>query len=385
MPRARTAPAIAWVAMVVPVCALAQSQSTPDRPLTAESIVVTATRLPQPLREVPAAVSVVEKSDIQGARQTLGLDEPLSRVPGVFVQNSGNFAQDLRIQIRGFGTRAAFGIREIKLLVDELPETLPDGQTQIDAIDLGAIDRVEVLRGPASSLYGNASGGVIQLFTEDGPDTPRVETRLTGGSYGLGKYQLKGGGQAGRAHLFVHSSYLQLDGFREHSATQSATLTGKLRYDVSDSTELTVLVNGVDAPTADDAGGLTRAEADADPGQARALNMELNAGEAVQQGRLGGVVRRRTEHTELSAYAYVLYRDFENRLAVRPEAGDGIITFHRFGPGGGARSSVRPVSYVDSCACTRKLSSSARCASRPAPGTSAVGAGPPSPPARCSS
>src|SRR5690606_16739820 len=131
-----------------------------------EEIVVTATRLETTLDQVPAAVSVVSKDDIQLGRQQLALDESLSRVPGLFMQNRYNFAQDLRVSIRGFGARANFGIRGVKILVDGIPETLPDGQGSVDSIDLGATSQIEVIRGPSSTLYGNASGGVISLTTE---------------------------------------------------------------------------------------------------------------------------------------------------------------------------------------------------------------------------
>ena len=329
-----------WVfAALASLAAVAQAQ-TPNRPLILDPVVVTATRLPERLADVPAAISVVEQSDIQDARPTVSLDEPLNRVPGVFVQNSDNFAQDFRIQIRGFGTRAAFGVREIKVLVDGLPETLPDGQTELDGLDLGAVSRIEVLRGPASSLYGNAAGGVIQLFTEDGPDVPAAEARLTGGSFGFGKYQVKGGGRAGAARFFLSGSFLQLDGYRDHSATRSGVVNAKLRYDVDDRTDVTVLLNAVDAPSAEDPGGLTRTEADTTPRKASPLNVQLHAGEEVQQGRLGIVAHHRTTSGELSAYAYGLYRDFANLLpvppTVPPEQG-GIVTFHRFSPGAGLR------------------------------------------------
>ena len=207
---------------------------------------------------MPASVSVVEQLDIQGAQKTVGLEEALDRVPGVLVQSSQDFAQDVRIQIRGFGTRSAFGIREIKVLLDGLPLTDPDGQTQLDDLDLGGIQRIEVLRGPAGALYGNASGGVIQFFTEDAPAVPTAQAIVTGGSYGFGKYQLKGGGRTDKAQVFLDGSFLQLGGYRDHSATQAGNFTGKLRYDLTDDTDVMMLVTAVDSPLAQDPGALTR-------------------------------------------------------------------------------------------------------------------------------
>jgi iron complex outermembrane receptor protein len=326
----------------------AQQISAPPLTLKLDPVVVTATRAPQLRSATAGAVSVVDKGDIQDGRQTVGLDESLNRIPGLLVQNSGNFAQDIRIQIRGFGTRAAFGTREIRVLVDGLPETLPDGQTDFDSVDLGAVRRIEVLRGPASSLYGNASGGVIQLFTEDGPDTPYAETRLTGGSYGLQKYQLKGGGRSGKARLFMNGSYTQTGGYRAHSGSQSGLLTGKLRYSLRDDLDLLVALAGVDAPRAGDPGGLTRIEADRNPRQAAPLNLRQDAGEAVQQIRLGSVLDWRAPRGVLTAYAYGLYREFSNRLPVLPSVGDGVVGFYRFSPGGGVRYSVAlPILGID--------------------------------------
>ncbi len=145
--------------------ALAQAPRGDD---VLEEIIVTATMLERTLENVPAAVSVIGEDDIQLGRQQLALDEALGRVPGLFMQNRYNFAQDLRVSIRGFGARAQFGIRGIKVLVDGIPETLPDGQGSVDSIDLGATSQIEVIRGPSSSLYGNASGGVISLISEGG-------------------------------------------------------------------------------------------------------------------------------------------------------------------------------------------------------------------------
>lgn len=310
-----------------------------------EPTVVTATRLAQPLGDVPASVSIVEGLDVQGGQRGVGLEESLDRVPGVLVQSSENFAQDARIQIRGFGTRSAFGIREVRVLLDGLPETQPDGQTQIDDIDLASIARIEVLRGPAGALYGNASGGVVQLFTEDAPAVPSATLLLSGGSYEFGKYVLKGGATAGDVSAFAFGSFLQLGGYREHSATRAGTWLGKLRWALDDATDLTVMVNGVDSPQGDDPGGLTAAQMRDDPRQARDVNARLDAGEAVRQARFGTALQRRGAASDLHAYAYVLTRDFENSL---PVTTDGIVTFNRVAPGGGARWSwLAPVLGVD--------------------------------------
>lgn len=317
-----------------PRAGLADDQA---EPILLDTTVVTATRVPEPLREVPAAVSVVDERAIQEARPTVSLAEPLNRVPGVLVQEAGNAAQDARIQIRGFGTRAAFGIREIRVLVDGLPQTLPDGQTQIDDVDLASLGRIEVLRGPASSLYGNASGGVIQLFTKDAPEVPTIATRVTGGSYGLLKTALEGGGRAGSAALYVQGSYFGIAGYREHATAYDGIVNAKLRVGVADGTAVTFLLNAVDAPLADDPGGLTRAQVREDPRQARDLNVELDAGEAVQQARAGFVLDHASGPHALSAYAYVLYRDFDSLQPIPPELGDGVVTFHRTSPGGGFR------------------------------------------------
>ncbi len=317
--------------------AAAAAEDTATAPIRLDATVVTATRAPAALRDVPAAVSVVDERAIQEGRPTVSLAEPLNRVPGVLVQDAGNQAQGPRIQIRGFGTRAAFGIREIRVLLDGLPETLPDGQTEIGDVDLESIARIEVLRGPASSLYGNASGGVIQLFTEDAPEVPQIETRTLGGSYGLLKTSLKGGATAGDVGLFVQGSYFSIGGYRDHASAYDGNLNAKLRVGLGDTTDVTFLVNAVDAPVAQDPGGLTRQQTATNPRQARDVNVRLDAGEAVQQGRIGAVLAHASGPHALSAYLYTLYRDFDSRQPILPELGDGVVTFHRVSPGGGLR------------------------------------------------
>ena len=315
------------------------STTTPQAGVTTlEPVVVTATRSETPLAHVPAAVSVVDQSDIQLGQPTVGLDESLNRVPGVFIQNAFNFSQDQRISIRGFGTRAAFGVREIKLVVDGIIETSPDGQSETDNIDLGSTQRIEVLRGPASSLYGNASGGVLSITTEDGPTRPFAEARLTGGYYGLIKPQIKVGGQIGKLNFLFNTSYFYLDGYRDHTRHRNILFTGKLRYTFNSQSDLTTLLSFTDAPFASDAGGLTREQIKQDRRQARDLNALLDAGERITHGRLGFVYRNQfLPGHEITITQYSLFRQLDSKLPIRPAAGGGVVVFDRFGIGGGIK------------------------------------------------
>ena len=313
------------------VCATAAAAD----PTPIDHIVVTATRSQRPGSDNPAAVSELGRDAIVDGRATVGLDESLNRVPGVLVQNSGNYAQDFRIQVRGFGTRAAFGVREVKVLVDGIPATLPDGQTQLDAIDPGAVGRIEVLRRSAGALYGNASGGVIQLFTRDGPDTPWAEVRSLAGRFGLQKHQLQQGGRSGAWKWLAHVSRFTTDGHRDHSAARSTLGRLRLQREIGQRTRVTLHVDAVDAPLAEDPGGLTRSEADADRGAARDRNVLLDAGESVRQVRAAVALSHTDHFGRLDAYAYALHRDFSSLLPVPPEIGAGAVAFDRVSPGAG--------------------------------------------------
>ena len=222
-------------------------------------LTVNATRVDKSLYEIPASVSYVGMDEIQLGRQQLGIDEALVKIPGIFMQNRYNFSQDLRISIRGFGSRATFGIRGIRLYVDGIPASLPDGQGGVDSIDIGSLERMEVIRGPSSSLYGTAAGGVINMYTEDGPlDGPFVEGRASFGSDNFRKYQIKTGGQKDKLNYLVNFSRLELDGYRDHSRTENFLVNSKFRYDIDSSSDITLTLNAVDSPEASDPGGLSR-------------------------------------------------------------------------------------------------------------------------------
>ena len=303
-----------------------------------EEIVVTAARVEQGAASLPLAVSAIDADDIQH-RQLLGLDESLGRVPGLYFSNRYNYSRDLRISIRGFGARANFGVRGIKVYVDGIPSTAADGQTSLDDLDLSTVERIEVIRGPTSALYGASSGGVINIFTESGGETPFVEVGSSLGDYGFDRYQAKAGGQLGELDYFVSGSYLHYDGFRAHSEVKHGTVGGKLRYTFSDGSVGQLIVRHADSPKADDAGGLTLAEAQADRRQARQRNIDLDAGEAVQEQKLALSWEKRWDGHQLALRNYYNWRDFDAKLPLPPALGTGVVHFDRFFLGGGAQYS----------------------------------------------
>jgi len=280
-----------------------------------EEVIVTATRIPTDLVSLPFAVGSVGRDELQRGRQQLGLDEALVSVPGLFFQNRYNFAQDLRIAIRGFGARANFGIRGIRIFADDIPLTLPDGQGSVDAIDLGSAEQIEVIRGPFSAVYGSASGGVINIRSEDGPETPFISGRVNVGSYDYRQAQAKAGGQSGRLNWLANFSATELDGYRDHAAYESSLFNSKFRYDFDETAALTVVVNAVDSPMADDPGGLNAREVAEDRRQAAPRNLLYNAGEALDQQSLGLAFRKKFgSNRELMLRNYYVQRDFTNRL-----------------------------------------------------------------------
>ena len=303
--------------------------------ITLEPIDVTATRVKKNLAEIPFAVTSIGRDDIQLGTEQLGLDESLDSVPGLFLMNRYNFAQDLRASIRGFGARAAFGIRGIKVIVDGIPETLPDGQGSVDGIDIGSAEQITVIRGPASSLYGNAAGGAIIVESERGPPEPFAEIRSSGGEYGLRKHQLKFGGQEGGLNYLVSVSDTRTDGYRDHSETENRQFNTLLEYDLSEDTTIVATMHHANQPVSNDPGGINAAGVAANRRQARDRNLLFNAGEALKQDRLGIMLRTQlAEGHSLQTRVHYINRDFDASL---PLPGNGIVRFDRRVLGAGAQ------------------------------------------------
>lgn len=307
-----------------------------------EEVEVRASRMGQTLADLAGAASVVDKQDIQLGQQQLTLEESLNRVPGLFSQNRYNFAQDLRISLRGFGARANFGIRGIRVFVDGLPSTVTDGQSVIDDVDLGAIERIEVIRGPSSSLYGSASGGVISMYTESGTAVPYAETRLTVGEFDQQKYQLKTGGEYNKLNYFLNASYLSYEGYRQHSELRQGTFNSKFTYDIDEDSDIQFVFNAMNSPTREDPGALTLAQTQENPKQAQPRNLASDAGEDIDQQKFGWTYNRNFgDQHHITLRNYYVWRDFEAFLPIGTHipfvADDGVVGFDRFFYGGGAQ------------------------------------------------
>ncbi|MEL7025159.1 MAG: TonB-dependent receptor [Pseudomonadota bacterium] len=326
------------VALACTVPGALHAQSVADL----DEVVVTATRTPQPLRSVPYAVDVIEVSEIQTARPLLGLDEALQGVPGLLVQNRFNFAQDLRISIRGFGARSAFGIRGIRVLIDGIPATLPDGQSGVDGIDVGATGKIELLRGSVGARYGNAGGGVLLVETAAGSPTPTLQLRGAVGSDGYRRQQVSVDGTGGDWNYRASLSDLNYTGFRERSAARNRQASMRLEHDAGTGAAWLFSLHHTDQPEAFDPGGITREQAAARPDSARDANVRFRAGEALQQTRFGFRHERRlSDRTRLEWRQYVTQREFDGLLPFgfggaidldRTFFGGGLQLQHDFGP-----------------------------------------------------
>jgi iron complex outermembrane receptor protein len=301
--------AASLLAVCLPLTAHAQDGDADER------IVVTATRVEKNLERVPAAVTVVTQDEIQLNRQQLALDESLTRVPGLYMQARYNFARDVRVSIRGFGSRANFGIRGVKIIVDGIPETLPDGQGVVDGIDLAATGQIEVLRGPSASLWGNASGGVISITTEPPPEEGFSELRLSGGEYDFQKIQFKTGAQGEKLGYIFSVTDSEYEGYREHALMENTQLTGRFNVDFGEGRELISILSYTDQPYSDDPGSLNATDAANNPRMAFANNVLYNAGESQEKTRVGAVYTMPLgDDQTLQARGFIVDRDFENLL-----------------------------------------------------------------------
>jgi len=308
-----------------------------------DAVVITATRAPRPSLDIPASVDRLYADEIREGRAQVNLSESLGRVPGIVVQNRQNYAQDLQISSRGFGARATFGVRGIRLISDGIPATMPDGQGQASTFALSSAERMEVLRGPFSSLYGNAAGGVIVVETEDPPEKPTVGIDVMGGSDDTWRAGVRLGGY----NTLFDASRFESDGYREHSAVRRDHYNLKFKYPLRAETSLTIVGNQLRQPETQDPLGLTRAQVEQDPRQATPQALQFNTRKTVYQEQLGATLAHRlSADSRIEATVYGGSRWVEQYLAIPlvnqapPTSSGGVVQLDRDYAGAALRLST---------------------------------------------
>lgn len=297
-------------ALVLCVTAPAAAQDAPLKRL--DEVVVTANRNEQRRFDAPASIDAVHIDSLRAASPLVNLSELTGAAPGIQVRERQNYAQDLQVSIRGFGARSTFGVRGVRILIDGIPATMPDGQGQAATASLASARRIEILRGPLAQLYGNAAGGVLQVFTADPPLSPVPIIGASIGAGGDGQRQIGasvGGGSRALGALLDVSRY-STDGYREHSAAERTQINAKLVARPADGTTVTGVVNIFDQPLAQDPLGLTRAQFEQDPRQAVPNAFAFDTRKRVDQRQAGVVLAHRlSKQDTLDARLYAGERE----------------------------------------------------------------------------
>ncbi|MFZ4289566.1 TonB-dependent receptor family protein [Variovorax sp. HJSM1_2] len=269
-------------------------------PPALRAMVVTATRTEVDPIDLPASIDRIDGQGIRLGHAQVNISESLGGVPGLAARDRQNYAQDVQISVRGFGARASFGIRGVRLYVDQIPATLPDGQGQISHVDLSSAGRIEVLRGPFSALYGNSSGGVLQVFTEEGQGAPRLTLSAGVGSDGLRRYGVQASGNSAHSDdgdsgvgYVVSASQFNTDGYRDHSQAERSLANAKLTLRPTDDGKLTLVANRVRLPEAQDPLGLTRAQFTANPRGVDPVALTFDTRKSMDQTQAGLVYEHR--------------------------------------------------------------------------------------------
>ncbi|XYJ10356.1 TonB-dependent receptor family protein [Telluria sp. B2] len=309
-------------------------------------VVVTGSRIEQDSFDFPAAVDTVDAQRIGAAWMRVNASEALAAVPGLVVLNRQNYAQDLQISSRGFGARSAFGVRGVRLIADGIPASMPDGQGQAATFNLDLAERIEVLRGPFSALYGNHSGGVIQLFTRDGQGRPSVETTVSGGSDGTHKIDLNAQGETNGIGYVIDASRFGTDGYRHHSAARRDQGFAKLSVKPGATSRLTVTASTLTQDDTQDPLGVTWATFQRDPRAGeidptdtqtpnRTLAERYNTRKSIDHQQGGAVFEQRfgPDRLRITAYAgkrqVVQYQAFSRGFQAPSTHSGGVVDFDR--------------------------------------------------------
>ena len=302
-----------------------------------QAVVITGSVSPRALDDAPAGLAVVDEAALRNGGPMVNLSEALGGVPGLVVANRNNYAQDLQISSRGFGARAGFGVRGLRLYSDGIPATMPDGQGQVSHFDLAGTQRIEVLRGPFSVLYGNSSGGVIATFSA-APTERRAGVDVDAGSFGLRQWRLQaegplGGGWDARASV----SEFETDGFRPNS--EARRRLGNLRLGWQGDSDRVLLLASDFSQTAQDPLGLTRAQLEADPDQTTPQATTFDTRKTARQSQLGargqhsfgtvGPLREGVLSGHAGSRGVTQWQAIPPATQASPRHGGGVVDFDR--------------------------------------------------------
>jgi iron complex outermembrane receptor protein len=321
-----------------------EAADAPQGPMNV--VVVTGSRSEHTSFDLPAAIDVIDAAQIRDTQPRVNASEALAAVPGLVARDRQNYAQDLQISSRGFGARSAFGVRGVRLIADGIPATMPDGQGQAATFNLDMAERIEVLRGPFSALYGNHSGGVVQLFTRDPKGPPAIETSVSAGSDGLRKIDLNAQGSAGGIGYLIDASRFDTDGFRDHGAARRDQAYAKLTTATSATSRLVITASGLRQDDTQDPLGVTWATYQRDPrageidttdtvSPQRTLAERYNTRKSIDHKQLGLTWEQRFGANRLQVTAYggnrrvVQYQAFSRGFQAPPTHSGGVVDFDR--------------------------------------------------------
>jgi iron complex outermembrane receptor protein len=322
------------------------ASAEPEPAAFADVVVITGSRMDHASFDLPAAIDVLDAARIRDGQVRVNASDALAAVPGLVALNRQNYAQDLQISSRGFGARSAFGVRGVRLIADGIPATMPDGQGQAATFNLDRAQRIEVLRGPYSALYGNHSGGVIQLFTEDGKSPSSVETTVIAGSDGMRKADLSAQGKLGGVGYVIDASRFETDGYREHSAARREQQYAKLNFALSASAKLTIVANRLEQKDTQDPLGVTWATLQRDPRAdeidptdtampKRSFADRYNTRKSIDHEQIGANYTQYFGEDRLQLVAYggnrdvIQYQAFSKAFQAPPSHSGGVVDFSR--------------------------------------------------------
>lgn len=287
--------------------------------------------------KTPLARHSVSVPEVLASQPGANLSEALKRVPGLAALNRENYAQDLQISSRGFGARSQFGVRGVRLVQDGIPLTMPDGQGQPALFDLDGLERLEVLRGPLTTLYGNASGGIIQGYTADAAADPTLEVRTAAGSNHLLRSRVRYGGQHGDLNISANASQLTTNGYRKHSKTRRNLANLRLGWDINDLSRLSLVVNSLEQPLSLDPLGLTKEQVKEDRRQTVSIGQKqnYNTRKSVRHQQMGLNYQQQLHNDdELTFMLYGGNREMLQYLAIPAPDKAGVVQLERrFGGG----------------------------------------------------